>query len=53
VISYNQPFLLVDNWSDFDFSASDSVPSNATEMRVRATVDGYQDPGYGQFTCNT
>ncbi len=53
VISYNQPFLLVDNWSDFDFSASDPVPSNATEMRVRATVDGYQDPGYGQFTCNT
>ena len=53
VISYNQPFLLFDNWSDFDFSASDPVPSNATEMRVRATVNGYQDPGSGQFTCIT
>jgi hypothetical protein len=49
-VSYNQPILILDNWSSFG-SASDPVPGDATEMRVRATVNGYADPGFGQFTC--
>ncbi len=49
-VSYNTPFLFIDNWSSFG-SDADPVPGNATEMRVKATVNGYEDPGYGQFTC--
>ncbi len=49
-VSYNTPFLFIDDWSSFG-SDADPVPGNATEMRVKATVDGYEDPGYGQFTC--
>jgi large repetitive protein len=49
-VAYNQPILLVDNWSSFG-SAGDPVPADATEMRVKATVNGYTDPAYGQFTC--
>lgn len=51
-VSYNTPFLFLDNWSSFG-SPNDPVPSDATEMRVRATVNGYEDPDYGQFTCIT
>ena len=49
-VSYNTPLLVVDVWSSFG-PASDPAPSGATEMRVRATVNGYTDPGYGQFSC--
>ena len=49
-VAYNQPILILDNWSSFG-PASDPVPGDAAEMRVKATVDGYTDPGYGQFTC--
>ena len=49
-VAYNQPLLILDNWSSFG-SASDPVPGDATEMRVKATVNGYTDPSYGQFTC--
>jgi large repetitive protein len=49
-VAYNEPILFIDNWSSFG-SASDPVPAGATEMRVKATVNGYTDPGYGQFTC--
>jgi hypothetical protein len=49
-VAYNQPILLVDNWSSFG-PASDPVPGDATEMRVKATVNGYTDPAFGQFTC--
>ena len=49
-VAYNQPLLILDNWSSFG-SASDPVPADATQMRVRATVNGYTDPSYGEFTC--
>ena len=49
-VAYNQPILFLDSWSSFG-SADDPVPGDATEMRVKATVNGYTDPGYGQFTC--
>jgi len=49
-VSYNQPFLLFDNWSSYG-SPGDPVPSNAVAMRVTATVNGYVDPGYGEFAC--
>jgi len=49
-VAYNQPILILDNWSAWG-PASDPVPGDATEMRVRATVNGYTDPGYGQFSC--
>ena len=50
-VAYNQPIVfLIDHWSSFG-PASDPVPGDATEMRVKATVNGYTDPGYSQFTC--
>jgi large repetitive protein len=49
-VSYNQPILIIDNWSSYG-APGDPVPSDATEVRVKATVDGYTDPGYGQFPC--
>lgn len=49
-VAYNQPVTFIDKWSSFG-SPDDPVPGDATEMRVKATVDGYTDPGFGQFTC--
>ncbi|MET0447965.1 MAG: hypothetical protein ABW004_06145, partial [Aeromicrobium sp.] len=50
VVSYNVPLVLIDAWSAFG-SPDDPVPAGAVGMRVKATVEGYTDPGYGEFPC--
>ena len=52
-ISYNQPFLILDNWSGFSYTPGDPVPNDAVAMRVETTVNGSPDPGYGEFACST
>jgi hypothetical protein len=48
-IGYN---LSTTGWDDtFSSTKDDPVPSDAIAMRVKATVNGYPDPGYGEFTC--
>lgn len=51
-VAYNVPLLFIDNWSSFGSSA-DPAPVGATGMRVKATVDGLEDLGYGEFPCIT
>jgi large repetitive protein len=47
-ISYNSTGL-----NNFNHSDSEDVPNNATIMRVKATVNGYVDPGSsGDIQCN-
>ena len=49
-VSYLEfPWLLYGGYG----SADDPVPSTAISMRVTATVNGYVDPGYGEFACTT
>lgn len=56
-VEFDEPDLLgIDNWvgSDPDgnaYTTSSTVPLNATAVRVKATVQGNQDPGYGTATC--
>jgi hypothetical protein len=56
-VSYNQPLAGVDTWSPYSsYTAGDPVPSDATGVRVEAsvTVGGttYMDtPGYADATC--
>jgi hypothetical protein len=53
-ISYNQPIVLgIPHWDNsFGSSAGDPVPNDAEGMRVKATVNGYEDPDYGEFSCS-
>jgi large repetitive protein len=48
-VSYFRADLL---WSPFG-SDSDPVPGDATMMRVKATVEGHQDPGYSDDVACT
>lgn len=53
-ISYNTPIVLgIDHWDNsFGSTPSDVVPSDAVGMRVKATVNGYEDPGFYEKACN-
>ena len=53
-ISYNTPIVLgIDHWDNsFRSTPSDNVPADAVAMRVKATVDGYEDPGFYENACN-
>jgi hypothetical protein len=35
------------------YSTTSTVPDNATQVRIKGTVQGHQDPGYATATCTT
>ncbi|MCU1529365.1 MAG: hypothetical protein JWP75_3128, partial [Frondihabitans sp.] len=48
-VDFNEPFLGIDHWVSNDsngnaFTTTSTVPTSATQVRVKATVQGHQDP---------
>jgi hypothetical protein len=55
-VEFDVPDANGDNWQSGDpdggaYTTTSTVPDNATQVRIKTTVQGHQDPGYAQAAC--